>query len=193
MSESTEPVDPDDEDLTTGAENMKFVDRPIGQKARSALHLYYNNASLDEICEVVGFASPAEASRAIDRAVKAELASDPKAKDRMRHIANRKLDQLLRSVSAKAANPKHPEHLQAVTRAVAIIDRHIRLFGLDAPTEMIVHNPDAGEIEAWVVGVLNKGQPDLKDADIFDGEVVEGEVEGPDEDEGGAGVPALVG
>lgn len=182
MSEPT-----DDEGLPDGP---RFVDRPISQKARSALHLYYNNASMDEIKTVVGFASVEEASRAIDRAVKAELDSDPKAKDKMRHIANRKLDQLLRSVSAKAANPKHPEHLAAVTRALAIVDRHIRLYGLDAPTEMIVHNPDAGEIEAWVVGVLNKGAPNLVDADIFDGDIVEGEVE---DDGDGDSVPALVG
>lgn len=186
MSESTE-------DLTTGADELKFVDRPIGQKARSALHLYYNNASLDEIVKVVGFASPAEASKAIDRAVKAELAGDPKAKDRMRHIANRKLDQLLRSVSGKAANPKHPEHLVAVGKAVSIIDRHIRLFGLDAPTEMIVHNPDEGAIQAWVVSVLNQGSPDLVDADILDAEVIEAEVEEPDQDDGSAGAPALAG
>lgn len=188
MSEST-----DDEDLTTGAEDLRFVDRPIGQKARSALLLHYKGLTIDEIVAVVGFASIEEASKAIDKAVAAELRSDPKAKDRMRHIANRKLDQLLRSVSGKAADPKHPEHLAAVDKAVKIIDRHIRLFGLDAPSEMIVHNPDAGEIEAWVVGVLNHGNPDLKDIDIFDRDVVEGEVVDDGDDEPDTGVPALVG
>jgi hypothetical protein len=183
MSESTEDDDPD---LVTEAE---FVDRPISHKARSALHLYYNNASLDEIVTVVGFASIEEASRAIDSAVKAELRGDTKAKDRMRHIANRKLDQLLRSVSAKAANPKHPEHLSAVDKAVKIIDRHIRLYGLDAPTEMIVHNPDSEEIQAWVTSVMAQGQADLEEMDILDveGEVVE------DDDDGEGPVPALVG
>lgn len=185
MSEST---DPNELDLVAEAE---FVDRPVSQKARSALHLYYNNASLDEITQVVGFASIEEASRAIDAAVKAELRGDTKAKDRMRHIANRKLDQLLRSVSAKAANPKHPEHLAAVGKALSIIDRHIRLYGLDAPTEMIVHNPDAGEIEAWVTNLLSQASPPLEDVDIFD--IVEGEVEDDEGDEGDDGVPALVG
>jgi hypothetical protein len=181
MSESTsEP------DLVTEAE---FVDRPVSQKARSALHLYYNNASLDEIVTVVGFASIEEASKAIDIAVKAELRGDTKAKDRMRHIANRKLDQLLRSVSAKAANPKHPEHLAAVGKALNIIDRHIKLYGLDAPTEMIVHNPDSGEIEAWVMGLMNEGRGDLQEADILEGEVVSVR----DDDDDGDAVPALVG
>lgn len=180
MSESTEP-----DDLVTEAE---FVDRPVSQKARSALHLYYNNATLDEITQIVGFTSVEEASRAIDVAVKAELRGDTKAKDRMRHIANRKLDQLLRSVSGKAANPKHPEHLNAVGKALSIIDRHIKLYGLDAPSEMIVHNPDAGEIEAWVLSVLQQGKPPIEEDDVLDGEIVE-----DDDDEGGASVPALAG
>jgi hypothetical protein len=180
MSEST-----DDESLVTEAE---FVDRPVSQKARSALHLYYNNATLDEIVTVVGFTSIEEASRAIDVAVKAELRGDSKQKDKMRHIANRKLDQLLRSVSGKAANPKHPEHLNAVGKALSIIDRHIKLYGLDAPTEMVVHNPDSGEIEAWVLSVLQHGKPDVEEDDILDVEFSE-----DDDDDGGASVPALVG
>lgn len=178
MSEST-----DDESLTS---EVEFVDRPVSHKARSALHLYYNNASLDEIVTVVGFASVAEASKAIDIAVKAELRGDTKAKDRMRHIANRKLDQLLRSVSAKAANPKHPEHLAAVGKALSIIDRHVKLYGLDAPTEMVVHNPDSGEIEAWVLSVLNLAQPGVIEADVLEGEVVE-----DSEDDGDDSVTAI--
>lgn len=189
MSESTDQPE-DHEGLPS---EMEFVDRPVSQKARSALHLYYNNATLDEIVQVVGFASVAEASRAIDTAVKAELRGDTKAKDKMRHIANRKLDQLLRSVSAKAANPKHPEHLNAVSKALAIIDRHIKLYGLDAPAEMVVHNPDAGEIEAWVTSVLAKSNPVAEEFDIFDAEVVDDDedvddgVSGEDTGEGNEG------
>jgi hypothetical protein len=82
-------------------------------------------------------------------------------------------------------DPKHPEHLAAVGKAKELIDRHIRLLGLDAPTEMVVHNPDSGEIEAWVMAVMAQAQPGLVEDDIFEAEVISDD---PDD-----GVPALTG
>jgi len=175
----SEPSDPKSE--------IEFVDRPINQKVISALSLRLAGASLEEICQVVGFASTKEAANAIDKALKEELRSDPKNRDRLRDLANRRLERLMRSVWAKATDPRHPEHLAAVGKAKELIDRHIRLYGLDAPAEMIVHNPDSGEIEAWVLSIMAQSQPDLVEADVLDAEVVD-EPEDPED-----GVPALVG
>lgn len=169
---------------------VEFVERPVSKKVTSALALRLAGANLDEICQVVGFASRREAQNAIDKALKEELRSDPRNRDKMRNLANQRLERLLRSVWTKAVDPSNPEHLAAVGKAKELIDRHVKLFGLDAPTEMVVHNPDSGEIEAWVMAVMAKSQPDLIEADIFEAEVLS---ENPDEDDGGANVPALVG
>ena len=47
------------------------------------------------------------------------------------------------------------------TAALSIIDRHIRLMGLDAPTEISIHTPTQHEIERWVDGVAQGGASDL--------------------------------
>lgn len=163
--------------------DLEFHDRPISRKAVSALSLRVAGASLDEIVRVVGFASRQEAVNAIDKALKDEFRSDPKAREKARQVADRRLESLLRSVWSKAINPDHPEQLMAVGKAKELIDRHIKLLGLDAPSQMVVHNPDAGEIERWVMQVMAQGAPEMDDFDVL-GEVVEGEVseDGDDED-----------
>jgi peptidyl-tRNA hydrolase len=75
-------------------------------------------------------------------------------------------------VWAKAVNPADPEHLLAVTKAREIVDRQAKLYGLDAPTEVIVHNPTATEIEAWVAKVVSVGAPPVPEYDIITGQVL---------------------
>jgi hypothetical protein len=43
---------------------------------------------------------------------------------------------------SKALNPKDKEHLAYNARALAIIDRQIKLWGLDAPTQIQVSATD---------------------------------------------------
>jgi hypothetical protein len=170
---------------------LEFADRPYSKKAMSALSLRAAGATLDDIVTIVGFASAKEAATAIDRALRDELRSDPKARDKMRALANDRLERLLRSVWPKALKSDHPEHLAAVGKAKELIDRHIKLYGLDAPTEMVVHNPDSGEIEAWVTSVLAKSQQSLQEIDPLD--YVEGEVISEEDDDGPDEVPARIG
>lgn len=165
-----------------GGDDTAFVERPQNQKGTSALALRVAGATLADIVRVIGFASEDEAVRAIDKALKAELRSDPRQRDKMRGLANQRLERLLRSVWAKAVDPNSSEHLAAVGKAKELIDRHIRLYGLDAPSEMVVHNPDSSEIEAWVMSVLAKGGQEVEEDDVLEAEVV-------DEDDG----PALMG
>lgn len=177
-------------DTPDPGKELEFVDRPGNRKAISALSLRLAGATLEEVCQVVGFASHKEAANAIDRALRDELKSDPKNRDRLRDIANKRLERLLRSTWGKATNPKDPEHLAAVGKAKDLIDRHIKLYGLDAPTEMVVHNPDASELEAWVMQAIQQGQPMQEDYNVLDAEIVSDSDEDDDPD---AGVPARVG
>ncbi len=94
-------------------------------------------------------------------------------RDRMRSLTSRRLERILRGLWGKAADPNHPEHLAAARTAIAVIDRHARLYGLDAPTEMVVYTPAAAEIERWVTGMAQKQVGAMpEEANILEGEVV---------------------
>jgi hypothetical protein len=86
-----------------------------------------------------------------------------------------RIERLLRGVWRKATDEEHPEHLLAVRVAQGLIDRHIKLYGLDAPTEVVVHNPTATEIDQWVAGMIASGTTDLRamEARVIDLDVVE--------------------
>lgn len=157
-------------------EELTFVDRlptRLPDRVVSALQLRIWGASLNDIAVTLGLTGPEEVQKMVDRALAKEFQVDPANRDRMRGLANARLERLLRSVSEKAMAPQHPEHLAAVGKAKEIIDRISKLYGLDSPTEMIVHNPDSAEIEAWVMHTLQQGQPDLEEDDVLDAETVD--------------------
>ena len=82
------------------------------------------------------------------------------------------MERLLRSVYKKATDPDHPEHLAAVRTSVAIIDRWARIYGIDAPTEVVVYSPTAGEIEQWLKVVSAQSTSGLpQEVDVIAGEV----------------------
>jgi hypothetical protein len=58
------------------------------------------------------------------------------------------------AVQMRLAGATWPEKMIAVSKAREILADHRKLFGLDAPTEVIVHNPSAAELEEWVAGVV---------------------------------------
>ena len=140
--------------------------RARDRKANAAIQLRLSGATWQEVAEVIGFPTARAALVATERALEKELRNE--SKDEMRALAGKRLDRLLRAVWAKALNPESPEQMVAVTKAREIISQHTKLFGLDAPTEMVVHSPAQQELEAWVATVVATGKPQLEEADIFD-------------------------
>lgn len=136
--------------------------------SRAAVALRLAGASYAEVAETLGYAD-ANAARVQVELELGNGANDPEGRARLREEASARLERLLRGVWQKAVNPTDPEHLPAVRTAMTLIDRHIRLHGLDAPTEVTVHNPTTTEIEAWVALMLAKQQEtiDVEEADIL--------------------------
>lgn len=147
--------------------------RPRTRKADMAVSMRLSGASWAEIAQVCGFATPRAALLATERALIRRLDEEDKAQ--MRQLAGARLERLLRGVWNKAIDSDHPEHLAAVAKAREIIDRHAKLFGLDAPTEIVVHNPTKAELETWVMRVVSAGSPEVEESNIFEAEVVEEE------------------
>lgn len=139
------------------------------KNARAALALRLAGASYTEIAEVVGFADYVLARQAVMR----ELAShetDKDTRERLRNEEGARIERLIRSVWGKATNPNDPEHLIATRVALSLIDRHARLYGLDAPQEVVVYNPTTAEIDRWVGQLIQTNEYEVVEAEVV-GEV----------------------
>lgn len=147
------------------------------RKANAAIQLRLAGATWQEIATSLGYPTARQALIATEKALEKQL-SDGNDREKMRQLASARLERLLRSVWGKAIDPDNPEHLIAATKAREIIDRHAKLFGLDAPTEVVVHNPTQMELESWVARVVMAAGPHVEELDILDIEAIEG----PDEE-----------
>lgn len=158
------------------------------RKANAALALKLSGATWEEVAEASGFPTARAAVIAVERALERQLKNDT-SKEKMRTLAGQRLERLLRSCWVKAIDPENPEHLVALTKAREIIDRHAKLYGLDAPTEVVVHSPTADELQRWVAQVTAATLPQVTEYDIFEGEVISD----TDDDEGGSTALVKVG
>jgi hypothetical protein len=141
------------------------------RKADAALSLRLSGASWGDIAQTVGYPTPRTAMLAVEKALIRQLNTDDD-RDKMRVVAGARLERLLRAIWAKALNPNDPEQMVAVARARDIIDRHAKLYGLDAPTEVVVHSPTQSDLEDWVLRMTATLVPDVDEPDIFDAEIV---------------------
>lgn len=144
------------------------------RKANAAVQMKLAGATWSDIAETLGYPTPRAALVATEKAMERALREDTESREKMRKVAGARLDRLLRGVWPKAVDPDHPEHLVAADKARSIIDRHIKLYGLDAPTEVVVHTPTTTELERWVAKVvsLRDGGSGEEEFDILQGEVV---------------------
>jgi hypothetical protein len=141
--------------------------RPRMRKASAALQMRLAGATWAEIAMALGYPTPRAALVAVELALEDELhETDQRAK--LRQMASLRLDRLLRSVWPKAIDPENPEHLLAVTKAREVISTFTKLHGLDAPSEVIVHNPTAEAIETWVAHAISLGLPDVEEDDVLE-------------------------
>ena len=146
-------------------------ERPMPKRVgAAALALRLAGAGYDEVADALGLPSAAVARQRAEEALEARAWDDVQGRDRMRAENGARLERLLRGVWSKATNPDNPEHLAAVKVAKEVIDRHCRLYGLDAPTEVVIHTPTASEIDQWVAGMIGASMEPLlaMEPDIID-------------------------
>jgi hypothetical protein len=141
---------------------------PAPDLGPAAIALRTSGANYADIAETLGLADARAALQCITRELERQGMNDLDAKERLRAETAVQLDALLASVWIKAENPSDPEHITAVRTAVTVLDRRIRLLGLDAPSEVIVHTPTTTELEQWVAHLVKGTMPQLREADIVD-------------------------
>lgn len=126
----------------------------VPRQGAAALALRLAGAGFDEVAMALGMDTAGDARVAAEKALEARAWQNEAGRERLRDEATARLERLLRGVWPKATTPDHPEHVIAVRVAKELIDRLIRLHGLDAPAEIVVHTPTAAEIDTWVRAVV---------------------------------------
>jgi hypothetical protein len=146
------------------------VTRARHRKANAALQLHIAGVDLDDIAEQMGYPDGGAVRVAIELALERNLIEEDR--QAMRQMVGMRLQRLTKAVWAKAINPEHPEQMTAVREARANIAEFSKVYGLHAPTEMVVHSPTSAELENWVARVVTQSAPQLEEADIFEAQVV---------------------
>jgi len=134
----------------------------------AAVQLRLSGTSYVDIAHTLGLRDARAALTLVTRELAAQADENSEDRDQLRREAAAQLDELLVGVMDKASDPYNDEHLVAVRAAVTIIDRRIKLYGLDAPTEITVHNPTATELDQWVATMVRHTMPALEEPDIID-------------------------
>lgn len=142
-------------------------------KAQMGLALKLAGASYTDIAKTAGYSSATKARIAVER-VLAAAADSPEDREKMRVLTSRRINRLLQSVMGKAVDPKDPQHLAYNARALALIDREARLFGVDAPTQIQI-TPTDQYIQQYIekVSPLAAASLAADEADILDAEMVD--------------------
>lgn len=149
--------------LETVNSDLETKDRASRQEAAVAMRIA--GANYSEIARVLEYASPTLARQAVERSIAATTGT-PESREHQRFLESRRLERLLRSLWNKATDETNEEHLAAIRTAVALIDRHAKLNGLDQPSEMVVYTPASEEIQRWVAQVtqeMRRGLPEEED------------------------------
>ena len=139
--------------------------QPGASAGAAAIALRVAGASFADVAVTLGLSGATEALHLVEATLAEQLT--PESVEVQRAEASARLEALLAGCWDKATNPDHPEHLLAVKSAREVIDRVIRLNGLDRPTEVVIHTPTSAELERWVAGVLSTDAPAVVEADVI--------------------------
>jgi 23S rRNA pseudoU1915 N3-methylase RlmH len=118
------------------------------RKAASAVDLKARGYKLEDIAVVLGYPSARHVGVAMERYLEEHLQETDKAL--LRQITYRRMENATRAIYDKATDPTHPDQIAAGHMLVKYVDRQAKLIGMDAPTEVIVSNPIAQEVQAWI-------------------------------------------
>lgn len=151
---------------------MPAIYRESAQRNEAALSLKLAGATWPEIASTLGYKDATSARQAVERLLAKAVSEEDRAK--ARQVAVGRYERLLKGVWAKAISPDNPEHLPAVRTARELVDRLVQVQGAAVPQEVVVHNPNQAEIEAWLVRVTGTNLTDIVEAEVIDYPEIEG-------------------
>ena len=121
----------------------------------AVIALKLKGAGFDQIADALGLPSARTARKQMIRALARRSWENTTSRDTLRAEQTARLETLMAAAWEKALDAEDPEQLTAIRTVRDLIDRIIRLHGLDAPTELTIYNPSAMELQSWVAQTLS--------------------------------------
>ena len=148
--------DDDEDDLAAVNSELgdKKDDRAVAKASKltvkAMLTPWMAGASYAELAELFDLPSAAAARQAIERAL-ADAAPDSIG-DRSMLVkkASMTLDLLQSRIMSKALDPKNPDQRGYLESVLKILDRKAALFGLNAPSTMLLATPGDDELQSFI-------------------------------------------
>lgn len=106
----------------------------------SAMALLIAGASFGDIARMLNFKDARAAKKAVELSLSSTV--NLSEKEHLRALATARYEALLKSVMPRATNPRETNQLAYNQRAQSIIDRMVKMQGLDAPTQIQVSPSD---------------------------------------------------
>lgn len=127
-----------------------------------------HGASYGEIADQLEYPNESEARKAVEH-VLASTADETKDFRALRALANLRLEGLFKAVAGRALNENDPDQLGFHRAAASVLDRWIKLNGLDAPQRIEMTNPSSEEFEQVITVMMAQAHSeDVVEADIFE-------------------------
>lgn len=140
-------------------------------KGRAAGVMAISGASFDEIAEVLGFHSARHAELAVQRSLADSLDSWDKA--HLKSLLVGRYDALFRESLRRSRTKGYFAREAAANTALKSLNEMVKVLGLAAPTEHVVHGPAASEIRVFVDKIVTQAVSTLpEEHDVIEGHVV---------------------
>jgi hypothetical protein len=181
MTISQDPTHPTGvSDTSPRGSGGAVVARDRKAKAAIAIRMRKEHDDWDTIAEVLGYPSGNACQVAVETTLRKEYQEE--SAEFGRRIAGEMLEDLMKSVSAKAVDEESPDHLLYLREKRILIGQWVEMFGYNAPKRSVIATPTAAQIEKWVANVQQLQTPDVEEEDIFDAEVLSDTDDDPDGD-----------
>lgn len=157
------------------AQEKKRLERAEQQQLAQIINLHIAGYSLAEIGTAIG-ATAEEVDKMIQGSSTRYIKNQPALRAYVRNYVSGKYTALLDTVWDQATDKTDPRMLEAQDRAMKLLNNMAKLHGAVAPEQKEITLDSTPEAVERLVNVLAAQRGQGYDMDIFDGEVVEGEV-----------------
>ncbi|QOC55999.1 helix-turn-helix DNA binding domain protein [Gordonia phage Clown] len=108
----------------------------IQEREHWCLEAFLQGKKYVDIAKEVGFRDPTSARKAVERAIARRRKERDELADEAATIVLEQLGMLLATDMPAALNPQHPDHFKAVDSVLRVLDRRVKLEGLDKPIQV---------------------------------------------------------
>jgi hypothetical protein len=141
-------------------------------RAQAAAVMLVSGADFHTIADILKFDDEDQARRAAEHAL-SDVHLDGWDKEHLRRVLGSRLENLYRLAYNRAADPRNPSRETATKNALAVVDRMAKLYGLDEPSQVVVHSATQQQINDWVARMAATHQADLpEEFDVVPGTAI---------------------